>query len=593
MGMSIIHNMLAMNADRMLNLTGRYKAKSTEKLSSGYRINRAADDAAGLAISEKMRRQIRGLSQGVQNAQEGIGLCQVADGALNEVHDMLHRITELSVKAANGTNTESDREAIQQEVAQLLTEIDRISDTTTYNEQPIFQGTDIFMYDEDGNLMLESDIPFADFTIADLDLGQSPFSAHAPADRLRLQAVVNNEDSLANGRKYNLVFGDGSTSSSSIRLHYTYDGQDFVTEVPFSDLSPENYNAGTGTDGRPFWTRDFVYQNDDGVGIKITQKIMADDSGSTEKKYSVSYAFENTGTVDCSMDFMFHVDTAYNNDDRCEGYYTNGQRIERSCIYSSPGSDFVAGQTNSNLIDGIPDSFSIVDVDSALSFSEKVAFTKGKPDSLSIGYYHDICNWDYYDSLDDHLGRNMVRNDLGFSMMWKFDMTAGNTQEVEFDYGIAATKQDANLLGVPLQMSKAPLVDHEGIHSIWIHSGAEAGVGQWIELAEMNTEVLGIKYLDVSTVSGAETAMTAVKSALNSVSKLRSNVGAQQNRLEHTVDNENNIVENTTAAESRLRDADIAEEMVGFSNANILEQAGASMVAQANQQPNYILQLLR
>ena len=593
MGMSIIHNMLAMNADRMLNLTGRYKAKSTEKLSSGYRINRAADDAAGLAISEKMRRQIRGLSQGVQNAQEGIGLCQVADGALNEVHDMLHRITELSVKAANGTNTESDREAIQQEVAQLLTEIDRISDTTTYNEQPIFQGTDIFMYDEDGNLMLESDIPFADFTIADLDLGQSPFSAHAPADRLRLQAVVNNEDSLANGRKYNLVFGDGSTSSSSIRLHYTYDGQDFVTEVPFSDLSPENYNAETGTDGRPFWTRDFVYQNDDGVGIKITQKIMADDSGSTEKKYSVSYAFENTGTVDCSMDFMFHVDTAYNNDDRCEGYYTNGHRIDRSCIYSSPGSDFVAGQTNSNLIDGIPDSFSIVDVDSALSFSEKVAFTKGKPDSLSIGYYHDICNWDYYDSLDDHLGRNMVRNDLGFSMMWKFDMTAGNTQEVEFDYGIAATKQDANLLGVPLQMSKAPLVDHEGIHSIWIHSGAEAGVGQWIELAEMNTEVLGIKYLDVSTVSGAETAMTAVKSALNSVSKLRSNVGAQQNRLEHTVDNENNIVENTTAAESRLRDADIAEEMVGFSNANILEQAGASMVAQANQQPNYILQLLR
>ncbi len=138
--MVISHNLSAMNAQRQFNITTNSKAKSSEKLSSGYKINRAADDAAGLAISEKMRRQIRGLNQGALNTQDGISLLKVADGALNEVHDMLHRVTELSIQAANGTNTTEDREAIQQEVNQIISEINRISDTTTFNERKLFRG---------------------------------------------------------------------------------------------------------------------------------------------------------------------------------------------------------------------------------------------------------------------------------------------------------------------------------------------------------------------------------------------------------------------------------------------------------------------
>ena len=137
---SVVHNMMALNACRQLNIVSKSRAKSTEKLSSGYRTNRAADDAAGLAISEKMRRQIRGLTQGIANAQDGVSLCQVADGALAQVNDMLHRVTELSVKSANGTNDTSDREAIQKEIAQIVEEIERISETTTFNEQSVFQG---------------------------------------------------------------------------------------------------------------------------------------------------------------------------------------------------------------------------------------------------------------------------------------------------------------------------------------------------------------------------------------------------------------------------------------------------------------------
>ena len=139
--MVVQHNLTAMNSNRMLNLTTKTQSKSTEKLSSGYKINRAADDAAGLAISEKMRRQIRGLTQASANAQDGISCVQTAEGALNEVHDMLQRMNELAVKASNGTNMKEDRSYIQQEVAQLTTEINRVAKTTTFNEQNLLNGS--------------------------------------------------------------------------------------------------------------------------------------------------------------------------------------------------------------------------------------------------------------------------------------------------------------------------------------------------------------------------------------------------------------------------------------------------------------------
>ena len=140
MAMVVQHNMRAMNSNRMLNVNTQSQVKSAEKLSSGYRINRAADDAAGLAISEKMRRQMRGLTQASTNAQDGISMVQTAEGALNEVHDMLQRLNELSVKAENGTLTTTDRSYVDAEVQQLISEIDRVADTTTFNEMNLLNG---------------------------------------------------------------------------------------------------------------------------------------------------------------------------------------------------------------------------------------------------------------------------------------------------------------------------------------------------------------------------------------------------------------------------------------------------------------------
>ena len=141
MAMVVQHNLRAMNSNRMLNVNTQTQVKSAEKLSSGYKINRAADDAAGLAISEKMRRQMRGLTQASANAQDGISMVQTAEGALNEVHDMLQRMNELSVKAENGTLTSTDRDYIDSEVQQLMSEIDRVASTTTFNEQNLLDGT--------------------------------------------------------------------------------------------------------------------------------------------------------------------------------------------------------------------------------------------------------------------------------------------------------------------------------------------------------------------------------------------------------------------------------------------------------------------
>ena len=140
--MVVQHNITAMNANRMLGLTTGSLAKSTEKLSSGYRINRAADDAAGLTISEKMRKQIRGLDQASTNAEDGISAVQTAEGALTEVHSMLQRMNELAVQAANGTMSEDDRQAVQDEVDQLVTKIDRVSTTTKFNETYLLKGDD-------------------------------------------------------------------------------------------------------------------------------------------------------------------------------------------------------------------------------------------------------------------------------------------------------------------------------------------------------------------------------------------------------------------------------------------------------------------
>lgn len=603
----IAHNLLATNAQRQLNITTRNRAKTTEKLSSGYRINRAADDAAGLSISEKMRKQARGLNRGVANTQDGISLCQVADGALAEVNDMLHRLTELSVQSANGTNSASDRAAIQQEVNQILCEIDRIGETTTFNGKPLFTGhstehTEMVASELDQALM---DADFSDFRLSSTRLGSGVFGAGSRPDDLKLSAEVTDPVSAAYQTNFSLIFGNGSTSSSSFKLLYNATGNTGDTKsetIAMASLTPTNFQYNAATDSS---SRVFNYTNADGVNIDITQTIKVNNGtdASTERYYEISYAIannsQNAGTgafFSVDVDFMFHADTAYNNNDVCEGYYVNGTRVDTNRIYSPANSAFTNGLTDkSNVINSMISGFSIIDTQHALAFSEKIKLTT-PPTAISFGFYDSIKDWSYYNGANTQLGQNSIGEDLGFSLLYHNSVSGNQTKSFGFSYGIADTAKDANLNNIVTQ-NNVPKSMHTyttfGNDSLWIQSGADTMDGIVLHVGDMNTSILGIREISLMSEKQATDSIRQVDKALAILSAQRSRIGAQQNRLEHTVANESNVVENTTAAESRIRDTDMAKEMMHFSMQSILEQAGQSMLSQASRSAQDVLSLLQ
>ena len=235
-----------------------------------------------------------------------------------------------------------------------------------------------------------------------------------------------------------------------------------------------------------------------------------------------------------------------------------------------------------------------MDIDNALPFTEKISFgTNEKPDSITMGHYSEIWNWSYYNPgvLDSNLDDTAIRKDMGFSLYYDLD-DLSSKNSLTFNYGIVNVKEDANMPG-NVTIDTSPAMEHYGEMSVWIQSGTDAGDGMYVTIGEMNADVLGISRLDVRYADGAGEAIELVKGALQKLSLNRSVIGAQQNRLEHIVANEENIVENTTAAESRIRDTDMATAMVEYSNLQILLQAGEAMLAQANQSKQGVLSLLQ
>ena len=459
MSMVVQHNMQAANANRMLGITSGAQAKSTEKLSSGYKINRAADDAAGLTISEKMRKQIKGLDRASTNAEDGVSAVQTAEGALTEVHSMLQRMNELATQASNGTNSQSDRSAIQDEISQLTTEIDRVAETTKFNEIYLLKGDDgektINLKAHDAGLKgsLTDGAKSATFTMDELKTG----------DKVTIA-----------GKEYSI----GSTVADAKKTYAAAADGEKVT----IDGTEYTVVGATGTE-------------DAGANkLKVASLDAKVKDGST-----VSY---KTTTVKAMTD-------ADNN--------------------------------------GIDD-------DDSSIISKDVAESKIKAELL----------------------------------------TANNIGTVNQ----AATVEDANTAN-----GKTSYTIHKGYATVAdtlsfnLHVGADADMTNKItvDIDTMNSANLGIKGINVKDASGTEAtyAIDAIADAVAKVSSQRSALGAVQNRLEHTIDNLDNISENTSSAESRIRDTDMAKEMVNYSKNNILAQAGQSMLAQANQSTQGVLSLLQ
>ena len=463
--MIVQHNITAMNANRMLGLTTGSLSKSTEKLSSGYRINRAADDAAGLTISEKMRKQIRGLDQASTNAEDGVSAVQTAEGALTEVHSMLQRMNELAVQASNGTNSQDDRQAIQDEISQLTTEIDRVAETTKFNE----------------TYLLKGDKGTKDITLEAHDAGLKG-------------SLTNNGDGTATFVMDALEAGDSVS------------------------IGGKNYTIGS--------TKDEVEGEYDNQVTKAGDKVTING-----KEITIVDAYTTSGDADKVKA------------EQAEGKYTS------------------------------------VDAKALITEGSTVKFANGKSMKAMKGAT---------DGIDDE--DNSIITAAHAYDLAKDELLAAN--QIGVTKGTPAVTATDNSFAITL--GKAEVAN---TLSFSLHVGSDADMTNKIQvnIETMNSDYLGIKNLNVADDSGkaATYAIDAIADAVAKVSEQRSALGAVQNRLEHTIDNLDNVVENTTSAESRIRDTDMAEEMVNYSKNSILQQAGQSMLAQANQANQGVLSLLQ
>jgi len=466
--MVVQHNLRAMNSNRMLGITQGTLSKSAEKLSSGYKINRSADDAAGLAISEKMRKQIRGLSQASLNAEDGISSVQTAEGALTEVHDMLQRMNELATKAANGTNSVSDRATIQDEVSQLLTEIDRVAETTKFNEMYLLKG--------------------------DKDTKTVSVKAHDAG----LEGRLTQNDTQATFVMNALKLGD------TIKIGGT------------------EYTIGS------------------------TQKNVQD---------SISGAIVGeTITIDGET---YEVAKTTNADKRQYTVSALKLMISKSSEVIYKGKKHIVIYDRKNDVSLTADTMTTSDTNRPLVISKATAYGK-------------------------------------ISEQLQVASSVGATTNAEM--GTVPKEPLAGKTTVTFSIKSLAMVERKEGMTFSLHVGADADMTNKIsvQIDALDTAGLGIKGLNVKDYTGAAAtyAIDAIGDAITKISAQRSLLGAVQNRLEHTINNLDNVVENTTSAESTIRDTDMATEMVKYSNSNILSQAGQSMLAQSNQANQGVLSLL-
>ena len=543
--MVVQHNMQAANANRMLSVTTGQQAKSTEKLSSGYRINRAADDAAGLTISEKMRKQIKGLDRASTNAEDGVSSVQTAEGALTEVHSMLQRMNELATQASNGTNSESDRSAIQDEISQLTTEIDRVSETTKFNETYLLKG------DENGGTT-QNTINAHDAGLAGKLIGVGTGSAKFTANKLSAGSKVT----IA-GQEYTI---DDTTVGGKVESFSLKDGN---AATDFGVVGKTN--ATTSFSVADWATGGSIQVNGQ---TAITQTSAATANDLLDK---INEQLAADGEFEATLDNNTITITAKEAGTKTALTVTGNVKT---------GSTVAATKTDGDDAGYV----AFKDEDEM-----KAALAAGKEIKKGDKNTAAVADTDYAALIGGNNGKITTANT--YKLMARELETASN---IGTDSDKKATVTNNNDGTFTITEGKA---ETAAKLSFSLHVGADADMTNKInvDIESMSAAGLGIKGLNVKDTTGmsATYAIDAIADAISKVSEQRSALGAVQNRLEHTISNVDNVVENTTSAESRIRDTDMASEMVNYSKNNILAQAGQSMLAQANQSNQGVLSLLQ
>lgn len=566
--MVVQHNLKAMNANRMLNINTNASARSTEKLSSGYRVNRAADDAAGLAISEKMRKQIRGLTQGSRNAEDGISCVQTAEGALAEVQDMLQRMNELCVQAANGTNSVTDRQYIQDEIDQLVTEMDRIAETTKFNETYLLKGDNTqpenlvhtFNYikgdeiDRTGTSKVTNSYGYQ--VNVNYNGTDNVYAVRAASISKAKESEPMSADVISKGSGFTKYCDTGTevgASSSITNLKLSSEYAIFRnTQLPTQALTLSGKNGEKLISDLDAYIYDTKTQNIIHVKAKedlskYVKKINGqDDQWTMEDQYRLVYNANDLAT-DVSQKSLGAPDPAGDNVKTTKGELQN-----------------------------------IKEQDVIGAVAENRLYDKDGKEVYGMGLYK------YFNENGDYKGGLFANKDATANMEITAEKPADSTAKTASLYFGTFISNLSEKVVAPLTFN--------------VHAGSDSDLTNRISatIDTMTAAGLGVNKLKSTSIGivdetgdNAREAIDVVGEALKIVSTQRSILGAVQNRLEHTIANLDNVVENTTSAESAIRDTDMAEEMVKFSNNQVLMQAGQSILAQANQANQGVLSLLQ
>lgn len=545
-GMVVQHNLNAINANNKMNINVSGTKKATEKLSSGYQINRAGDNAAGLAISEKMRSQIRGLSQATKNANDGISLIQTAEGGLNETHSILQRMRELAVQSANGTyQDDTDREAIQLEVDALKSEIDRIASSTEYNGMKLLDGS---LGGSQGTT--EYGAKYGSVSIADTDLKGATVTSNIAGVTITTAYTASGK-----GGENAIWSADGKNLTMNLVSGATYTQKDIDNLIA---------NATQSKDGGQT-------QAPAEVSVKLANGVMtASKAGATT---ATTAGLRATGSDDTNILTLIGDGTngAHGSSDKITfTANTYGKAYDTGMAAKiTISTDVAAGKENVEVTKAAKPA----DAGAATAAEIKLHLSTGKSyTEKDIENILKEAGYDYSVKLED------TKNTDGDADGKIYFNVKGDAEVAITDgAGVGKASVPNNGKGLTFQIGANGVEDQRVT----------------LNVNDMSSSAIGVANADVSTQDSANAAIDMVDAAVKTVSMQRAGLGALQNRLEYTVNNLTTTNENLTAAESQIRDTDMATEMINYTKNNILQQASQAMLAQANQQPQAILQLLQ
>lgn len=589
--MVINSNIMSLNAQRNLTMSQGDQNQAMERLTSGKRINSAADDAAGLAISNRMTSQVRGLDQAIRNANDGISLIQTAEGALDETTNILQRMRELSIQSANGTYDEGNRSTLDAEVQQLISEIDRISETTKFNGLQILDGTL-------GEVDLQAGADSNETITLNIGATDTKSLGNGSSASVTGSAIGTTELGTDLETSLNGIAGDGTNdmfiNGQDVGDLSTSDNLQDVLDIMNSNVT--GVTVGAFAEITATTAGDGVIQSGEDVQFTVT---LAD---GTDQVFQIS----NTGSLDEVVDEINKVsggtleasltDEGYLSV-RAEGAASIAIAETTVTATDALGTGIATGTTQDAQLtltaeagtDGITVSYT--DADDALvtgidaranqgeiSGNEAQAAASFDAGVLTINGH----TFGEYDNAVDYDGNDAVGDET--------DLVAFLNQS-SAETGVIASLDDTDTTGV----LKLTSVDGSDI-SISYESGEEATMETILGIQETNSAVgsgSSVANIDISTAAGAQKAIDTIDAALEQINSTRGDLGAVNNRLDFTVNNLSNVSENVAAARSRIEDADFAAESAALSRAQVLQQAGTAMLAQANAAPQQVLSLLQ